>query len=488
VPANNKIIESIVLEGGTTIIAGRKADGSIISLKLSEGHLVLRTAIEGYIPIGTYEEFQLINAPLELSGSYRQEANLDLLNIEWAPIGNNPFIAYFSGIFDGSNHTLANLKISGNEYYVGLFGCNRGTIRNVHIISGSVSGGNYVGGVCGSNSCGTNYDYISALISKCSNACLVSGVNYVGGVCGSSHSYSGSASSYLSSHISACYNTGSVSGSGDYVGGVCGHSYSYSSFSSSCPYSYITSCYNTGSVSGNSRVGGVCGSSDSQSISSAEYSYSYITACYNTGSVLGKDNVGGICGENYSSSYGTSSSDIIACYNTGSVSGNSNVGGVCGYSYSRAFSTGPSSSSDITACYNTGSVSGSSSNVGGVCGENYSYSGRASSDITACYNIGSVSGNSNIGGVCGENSSVITTCYWQDISSDNADYGIGYYKNTGSSSSTGTTIFAPEAWPQTSYTYTTYWGIGEGSNGKYWKSLGGWYGENPMYPKLWFEE
>ncbi|MDR1273489.1 MAG: hypothetical protein LBK12_02970 [Odoribacteraceae bacterium] len=290
-PANHKIITSIDLEGGTSIIAGREADGSAITFKISGGNLVFRDAVAGDIPVGTYSEFQLINTAL--NGTYKQEADLDLLDLEWTPVGSSS--SAFSGTFDGDNHALANLKISGNNDNVGLFGYISGsaTIRNVHVISGSVSGKNYVGGICGWHTGGE--------ISGCSNACLVSGSDaFVGGVCGRS----------LSS-ITSCYNTGPVSGSNSYVGGVCGSS-----------LSSITTCYNTGAVSGNSYAGGVCGSSSS------------ITSCYNTGPVSGSSSyVGGVCGSSISSS-------ITSCYNTGSISGALYVGGVCGFS-----------SSSITACY-----------------------------------------------------------------------------------------------------------------------------------------
>jgi hypothetical protein len=198
----------------------------------------------------------------------------------------------------------------------------------------------------------------------------------------------------------------------------------------------------------------------------------------------------------YSSSSSFYSSSITACYNTGSVSGSSKyIGGVCGYSYSycySSFSFSSSSSSSITACYNTGSISGSSE-VGGVCGYSYSYSinSNSSSSITACYNTGSVSGGSKIGGVCGENSSnsssIITACYWKDVTGDNADYGTGIDQSA--PSNTGTSIFALGVWPVTGT--HLQWGTGDGSgDGKYWKTLGGWYGSggNPAYPKLWFEE
>jgi hypothetical protein len=298
-PVNNKIINNIVLEGGVTIIAGREADGSVISLKIAGGNLVFRNAVEGYIPIGTYSEFQLINKAL--SGSYRQEANLDLLNIEWTPIGRSSS-PYFNGTFEGNNYTIANLKISGNNNTIGLFGqSNSGTIRNVHVISGTVFGTRSVGGICGYNIYGS--------ISGCSNASLVFGEAEVGGICGESL---GSSSS-----IKNCYNTGAVLGSDRFIGGICGDA--------SSP---ITACYNTGSISGISTIiGGICGTVHS----------SPITACYNTGAISGRNDVGGICGSN--GSYST----ITACYSIGSVSGsNDNVGGVCGTIYSYA---------TITACY-----------------------------------------------------------------------------------------------------------------------------------------
>jgi hypothetical protein len=421
VPAANKIIERVALEGGITILAGRKVDGSAIAFKLSGSNLVFRDAVDGAIPVGAYAEFQLINTVN--SGSYKQEVDLDLLELEWTPI-------LFSGTFDGDNHTLSNLKISGNNDQAGLFGYTSGaTIRNVHVISGSVSGKAYVGGICGQPENG-------GAISGCSNACLVSGSgNYVGGVCG----YSSSSS------ITSCYNTGSVSGSVG-VGGVCGYS-----------SSSITSCYNTGSVLGDGDfVGGVCGNSLD----------SFITSCYNTGLVSGSGNVGGVCGSIPSSSSPFDSPSITSCYNTGSVSGSGdNVGGVCG-----------SSSFPTIACYNTGSVLGSG-NVGGVCG-------NTSSSITSCYNTGSVSGSSNVGGVCGSPSSTplsIIACYWKDIPGDDADYGLGNASNT------GTTIFAPGAWPTTGT--HQQWGTVYGSgDGKYWKSLGSWNGGNPIYPTLYFEE
>ena len=55
--------------------------------------------------------------------------------------------------------------------------------------------------------------------------------------------------------ITNCYNTGSVSGTGNNIGGIVGHvdvGYAHEATT-------ITNCYNTGSVSGSSNVGGIVG-------------------------------------------------------------------------------------------------------------------------------------------------------------------------------------------------------------------------------------
>jgi hypothetical protein len=413
VPKNNKVIHNITLEGGTTIIIGRKADGSTIQLRLINGNLTLRDVVNEYIPIGTYSEFQLVQG----SNMYKQEADIDLLDLEWIPIKK------LYGTFDGDNHTLANLKITGNNDNVGLFSAIEGigSIQNVHVISGSVSGNSYVGGICGTNSYSSSASVSEDIHSfnNCSNAASVSGNNYIGGVCG-----------YVSIYI--------VSYSGNIV-----------------RRSSTIACRNAGSVLGTNFVGGVYGFVLAQSGQRA-FSSIAISSCSNTGSVSGNEYVGGICGRTISDPYlgsGSSSSSIsiTACYNIGSVSANSYGGGICGYIDSEL---------------------------------DYANSPSSTLSITACYNIGSVSANSYGGGICGRDANsatTITACYWKDVSDDNVDYGIG-----SSASNTGITIFSLSAWPTTST--NAAWGTGDGSNGGYWKSLGGWNGGNPIYPKLYFED
>ena len=62
----------------------------------------------------------------------------------------------FTGTFDGANHTIYSLHIAKSVYeYIGLFGYSTGTIKNVGLVGGSITGDDYVGGVVGGNDGGT---------------------------------------------------------------------------------------------------------------------------------------------------------------------------------------------------------------------------------------------------------------------------------------------------------------------------------------------
>lgn len=174
----------------------------------------------------------------------------------------------------------------------GVCGTNSGTVRDCKN-TGSVRGHEKIGGVCGRNEfnaiiencfnegtfsetvksvggvCGEN----GGTIKSCYNTASVSGTDYLGGVCGS-NSDDGT--------ITNCFNEGTVSGQYS-VGGVCG---------SNSDGGTITNCFNKGTVNGaDFSVGGVCGNNDLRCT---------IKSCYNTGSVNGTgDSVGGVCGYAY---------------------------------------------------------------------------------------------------------------------------------------------------------------------------------------------
>ncbi|MDO4544457.1 MAG: GLUG motif-containing protein [Clostridia bacterium] len=308
----------------------------------------------------------------------------------WTPIGVDS-VSSFHGNFNGNNKVVSGIYID-SDGYLGLFGyCIDVTINGVGVTesyikggesstvggvvslsyrtsitscynTGTVSGGNYVGGVIGN--CPQN-----SSIANCYNTGAVSGRNYVGGVIGSCPQ---------NSSITNCHNTGTVSGTEEQIGGLVGRLGGSS---------VITICYNSGAVIGGSSVGGVVGSGDC-----------YITNCYNTGTVSGVSRVGGVVGYSVRST--------TKCYNTGAVSGTGErIGGVIGCALWECTTAN---------CYNTGAVSGTNY-VGGVAGLNQF------SNVSTCYNVGNIiSTGSYAGGVAGCNqsesgrSATIENCYYLD--------------------------------------------------------------------------
>ena len=136
--------------------------------------------------------------------------------------------------------------VIGTVYYIGgVCGYSSGSITDCYN-AGNVSGTStsdqegFVGGVCGGID---GYPNIST-ITRSYNSGKVSGGYYVGGVCGAN-------GTGYPAQISNCYNTGEVGGTGGNVGGICG----YNGHSGS----RIENCYNSAAVSGGSCVGSVCG-------------------------------------------------------------------------------------------------------------------------------------------------------------------------------------------------------------------------------------
>ena len=254
------------------------------------------------------------------------DKDIDLTNTTWTPIGIDSDNQY-TGTFNGGNHTISGLTMTGSDEYAGLFGYigDGGTVKNVKLENVKIAS-----------------DYQNA---------------YVGGVVG--YSFFG--------NIEYCSVSGSVNGNsnsnGTYngVGGVVGYQWGGS----------ITGCSSSATVQGTGGVGGVVGQTNFGAI---------LTACYATEDVTvertptNNTYAGGVVGSNFSST-------LIACYATGSVTGTGTgtgsiyVGGV----------TGDNFASTLTACYHAkGTVSGPDGATGGVTGRNYDANVGIPS-ITACY-------------------------------------------------------------------------------------------------------
>ncbi|OGS81242.1 MAG: hypothetical protein A2Z94_03050 [Gallionellales bacterium GWA2_55_18] len=231
-----------------------------------------------------------------LAANYALGSNIDATATStWNFVSGTTYAGFlpvgtFTGNFDGLGHTLTWLTINRPATdNVGLFGYTNGTIRNVGLVGGSITGRNQVGGLAGLNGTGT--------ITNSYSTGTVTGIGttgYVGGLVG-----------YNTATVVSSYSTGTVSsGSGNYVGGLVGGN---ASGSAAIYYSY-----STGTVSGANNVGGLLGNNGGAIYSS-----------YSTGTVSGSaSNVGGLVGGN--------TGTITNSYSTGGVTGTSNVGGLVG--------------------------------------------------------------------------------------------------------------------------------------------------------------
>ena len=274
-----------------------------------------------------------------------------LITVDTSNLNKWNMISNFTGIFDGNNHTIHGLYMSGsgkqaffesidtdlknlnfdNSYVYSSEGSaagiciDNGSKKIINCsFDGCVNGKSYVGGIVS--------ETIGYVIDSTNNASVFGHGNYVGGISG-----------YLTHWgIEGCVNNGNIVSSGDYVGGISGHTglYTYSK------------CTNNGNVKGHDYVGGLTG-----------YGEDSWSSGNNNGKVEGHDYVGGLIG------YVSQSKDrgSTTGNNTGDVSGNEYVGGLLGYlKYLKVFDSN-----------NTGNVTGNNY-VGGLAGYSESIWGRGS--------------------------------------------------------------------------------------------------------------
>lgn len=229
-------------------------------------------------------------------------ADIDLANKEWTPIGNysNPF----KGNFNGDNHTVTGMQISGELDRVGLFGeCIKfnvnSAIKNITVKDSVICGINFVGAIVG---------YAEGInIENCrSIGNTINGKTDVGGICGKIGGYS-------VGKVSQCYNSSKVTGRVR-VGGIaenclntgeimiidkayqsaCGGIFGI--FDDTTASASITACVNLGKVSGGESFGGIVGRTDSEStghISNCYYNMDAITGGFDAGTAL---TAGQLCG------------------------------------------------------------------------------------------------------------------------------------------------------------------------------------------------
>ena len=258
-----KTIKSIKIGDGNPILIGRKANSNV-NLKINDSAIAFRDDAGGFIPIGTYAEFQLVSTAL--GGNYKMDADLDLMNENWESIGSlTNESTKFTGTFDGNHHSVSNLYVSrtGNTWGLFRFLGGSAVIKNLGIESGSlITSGTIIGAFAG------KMDGTASIIGCYNKANVTSKTdgtgNQAAGIVG--WSIGGT-----DCKIIACYNAGTIKG-GSYVGGIVGY------FTGTLN---ITACYNTGEVTGTgSNVAGIVPDATS------------IMACYNTGTITQGANAG----------------------------------------------------------------------------------------------------------------------------------------------------------------------------------------------------
>ena len=367
-----------------------------------------------------YDKHFILTADIDLDPNLPGRKIFDRAVIAW-----DSYSTGFAGIFDGNDHTISHLTITGVSS-LGLFGLldSGATISNLGLEAVDVNGtGGDIGGLVGTN---------SGNITTCFSTGSVIGNEHVGGLVGTNSgsivtSYSSGSVSlsstlfgppwgpegcfgglvgYNDGSIAMSYSNGMVNGPvrvGGLVGcnfegwGTSGNicaSYSTSTVSKIGTWSYggvgglvgsnggdIISGYSTGTVIGDSYVGGLVGCNYvvQFSMTYADTFQGRISTSYSTGTVIGQDFVGGLVGKN-------NDGGIDMSYSTGNVSGDLYVGGLVG-----------SNDGSISTCYNTSIVTGNDY-IGGLVGLNR-YAGK----ISMSYCNGSVIGNDSVGGLVGEN-------------------------------------------------------------------------------------
>lgn len=351
------------------------------------------TGMNGAGRAGRYNRFRITST---CSGGTWQASEFKFNNAtseQSVPIGNSS--TKFSGTFDGKNHTISNLKTSGQ--YSGLFGyVNGATIQNLTVNvannAGATSAGGLVGAVNGTTT-----------IRNCTVNGTISGTHQVGGFVGFAQGVYQDNTLVLPCNltIEGCINNATVTttsqasdnnrtSAGGFVGyvnaGATVTIKSYIDENGQTKKSTNNGKISTTSSADNKGVGGFVG-----------YSYGKITLtdCVNekNATITGKERVGGLVGY-----IGKADSDsqkemvISGCENKAAVTSNSTndvygIGGIVGYNSGHKVA--------ITNCINSGAITGTHETAGII-----GYSDH--SEISNCTNSGAVSGFATVGGIVGK--------------------------------------------------------------------------------------
>ena len=243
------------------------------SLGHADAEILYLSTIEELQQIGNDEDYPL-------NGSYALAGDIDATGTSlwndgagFAPLGVYSYFSQstsFKGTLDGQGHVIIGLTINRpDQDFVGLFSYvgNGGTVRNLGIRGGTVTGRFRVGALAATSDGG--------IYENCFVNASVSGASLVGGLIGSK--------GYGS--VSRCYALGAVHGTDRYVGGLVGRN------GEGASNSVLLDCYSRTTVTGGYEfVGGLVGINNS--ILGNSYAAGAVTP--DEGAV----SIGGLAGEN----------------------------------------------------------------------------------------------------------------------------------------------------------------------------------------------
>ncbi len=183
IEGGNKLVgePEMIWDGETATYEWFENPVAVADTKVSGNVYVLESASDfaGFANMvnGTAEEYASYGAISFKGATVKLGTDIYLNGHEWTPIGNST--NKFQGTFDGQDHTISDLVITGNKSDVGLFGfTTEGEIRKLTVKNAKVSGYLNVGVVAGTPYT-SKYTYITV-----TGHVEVNGFAYVGGVGG----------------------------------------------------------------------------------------------------------------------------------------------------------------------------------------------------------------------------------------------------------------------------------------------------------------
>lgn len=333
---------------------------------------------------------------------FKLNANIDLQNHEWIPIGTSYSTDHtkpFQGIFDGNNHIVTGLKINQpNKTAVGLFGAlgTSGVIKNLNVC-GNVTGLSRTGMLLSS------VNSTSAQVINCKTFGTVTSAGT-----SSTNCYTGAIAAINVGTVDSCTNYATINSSYGTVGGVLGVNQGALVDSDNYGACKIDASIEATFVGG---LVGVCSENATE-----------ITGCNNYASQIYYGlTSGGIIG------YSSAAEVVISmCSNYGMIeSYSSRIGGIVGY-----FAGGGT----IEECANYGYFKGTSTDCGGLVGRANGVIIRSSTNyykiantgkytagivgyaygtnmlIDSCINYGTVDANTYCGGIVGYITQKVINC------------------------------------------------------------------------------